>query len=119
MRISQPTPALPVRDVRVAQEYYRDKLGFEIKWHHQEGRIGGVSHGDCAIFFRESDEPLHPAIFWVFVEDVDGAHAELKALGANVVEPLEDKPWGLRQFTIHDLHDNRFHFFHDTSDESI
>lgn len=113
MKISQPVPALPVRDVRAAQEYYRDRFGFRIEWHHEEGRIGGVSHGDCAIFFRETDEAIVPAIFWVFVEDVDAAHAELAGLGAEIVEPLEDKPWGLRQFSVQDLHGNRFHFHHD------
>lgn len=113
MRISQPTPALPVRDVKAAQEYYRDHFGFQIEWRHDEGHIGAVSHGECTIFFRESDEPIHPAIFWVFVEDVDAAYAELKTLGAEIVEPIEDKPWGLRQFTVRDLNNNRFHFHHD------
>ncbi|WP_299410837.1 hypothetical protein [uncultured Roseobacter sp.] len=51
MKIDQPTPELPVINVREAQEYYRDKLGFEIAWFNEEGRIGAVSHGKCAIFF--------------------------------------------------------------------
>lgn len=113
MRISQPTPELPVKNVLEAQEYYRDHLGFKTEWHHDAGRIGAVSHGDCALFFRESDEPLHPSVFWVFVDDVDFAHAELRSLGADIIEPVEDKPWGLRQFTIRDLYGNRFHFHHD------
>jgi len=49
MKISQPTPELPVPDVRVAQEYYRDVLGFEIAWHNEDGKIGAVAYGDCAI----------------------------------------------------------------------
>lgn len=113
MRMSQPAPELPVKNVRAAQAYYRDYLGFTIEWFHQEGRIGAVSHGDCVIFFRELDGPLHPSVFWVFVDDVDAAYAELQSLGADIVEPVADKPWGLRQFTLRDLHDNRFHFHHD------
>jgi len=113
MKIDQPTPALPVRDVRAAQEYYRDRLGFEIGWHHEEGRIGAVSHGRCAIFLRESDDETQPAIFWVFTEDVDDAHEELGRLGADIIEPVEDKPWGLRQFSVRDLSGNVFHFHHD------
>ena len=35
-------------------------------------------------------------------------HDEFKALGANIVEPLEKKPWGLTQFTVEDLDGNRF-----------
>lgn len=113
MKLSQPTPELPVPDVRKAQEYYRDRLGFEIAWHNEEGRIGAVSHGDCAIFFRESSEDARPGVFWIFTEDVDEAHATLTRLGADILEALTDTPWGLRQFTIRDAYGNIFYFFHD------
>ena len=42
MKMSQPTPELPVPNVREAQEYYRDKLGFEIAWYNEEGSIGAA-----------------------------------------------------------------------------
>ncbi|WP_236628140.1 MULTISPECIES: hypothetical protein [unclassified Sulfitobacter] len=54
MPIEQPVPELPVRDVRAAQVYYRDRLGFEIAWHNTEGRIGTVSQGPCAKRTRRS-----------------------------------------------------------------
>jgi uncharacterized glyoxalase superfamily protein PhnB len=50
---------------------------------------------------------------WVFAEDVDATFNELKSAGANIVEPLEKKPWGLRQFTVDDLDGNRFYFYCD------
>lgn len=113
MKISQPTPELQVPDVRAAQEYYRDKLGFEIAWYNDDGRIGAVSHGDCAIFFREtSDEPA-PATFWVFCEELEEAYADLAQRGADVDGPPSDKPWGMRQFTVCDSFGHRFYFFHD------
>jgi uncharacterized glyoxalase superfamily protein PhnB len=34
-------------------------------------------------------------------------------MGARIVEPLEKKPWGLRQFTVEDLDGNRFYIHHD------
>lgn len=49
----------------------------------------------------------------MFAEDIDATYGELKSLGANIVEPLETKPWGLRQFTVEDLDGNRFYFHHD------
>jgi len=113
MELDRPTPELPVRDVRAAQEYYRDHLGFDIAWHHEEGRIGAVSHGDCAIFLRETPGDIHPGIFWIFTGDVDAAHAEFRARGAEIVEPPNDKPWGLRQFTLRDRDGHLFHFHHD------
>lgn len=111
--ISQPVPELPVVDVERAQRYYRDTLGFEVGWLYPGSDIGAVSRGEVGIFFRRRQPPFEPAVHWVFAEDVDATYAELKALGANIVEPLERKPWGLRQFTVVDLDGNRFYFHHD------
>jgi len=113
MKISQPTPELPVPDVRIAQEYYRDVLGFEIAWHHHDGKIGAVVYGDCTIFFREVGGDIPYSTFWIFCEDLEEAHAEFVRRRADVIEGPENKPWGLRQFTLHDHCKNRFYFFHD------
>jgi uncharacterized glyoxalase superfamily protein PhnB len=111
--IRQPVPELPVTDVEQAQQYYRDVLGFEIGWLYPGKEIGAVSRGDVAIFFRRREPPFEPAVHWVFAEDVDATYNELKSSGANIVDPLEKKPWGLRQFTVDDLDGNRFYFHHD------
>jgi len=117
VKIAQPTPELPVPSVTAAQAYYRDTFGFRIAWHHREGGIGAVAHGDCAIFFRESEPPFRPSTFWIFVDDVDQAYVELCRRGADIVAPVADTPWGLRQFTVRDLLDNRFHFHHDIASQ--
>jgi uncharacterized glyoxalase superfamily protein PhnB len=66
-----------------------------------------------AIFLRKRNPPFEPAVHWVFAEDIDATYNELKSLGANIVEPLQTMPWGLRQFTVVDLDGNRFYFHHD------
>jgi len=95
--IGQAVPELPVADVERAQQHYR----------------GAVSRGDVAIFFRKRTPPFEPAVHWVFAEDIDASYQELKSSGANIVDPLEKKPWGLRQFTVKDLDGNLFYFHHD------
>ena len=111
--MSQPVPELPVVDVERAQQHYRDVLGFEIGWLYPDKEIGAVSRGDVVIFFRKRNAPFEPATHWVFAEDVDASYNELKLSGANIVDPLEKKPWGLRQFTVKDLDGNIFYFYHD------
>jgi uncharacterized glyoxalase superfamily protein PhnB len=111
--IGPPVPELPVEDVERAQHYYRDTLGFEIGWLYPDKEIGAVSRGESVIFFRRTKPPFAPAVHWVFAEDVDASYAELTSSGANIVDPLEKKPWGLRQFTVDDLDGNRFYFHHD------
>jgi uncharacterized glyoxalase superfamily protein PhnB len=108
--IAQPVPELPVKDVEQAQTYYRDVLGFEIGWLYPGKEIGSVSRGEVAIFFRKRQEPFEPAIHWIFAASIDATYDELRSSGAKIVEPLEKKPWGLRQFTVEDLDGKRFYF---------
>ena len=107
---SHPTPELPVEDVERAQQHYREALGFKIGWLYPGGDIGAVSRDQVAIFFCKRDRPFEPAVHWVFAADIDSAYEELRSRGAQIVEPLEKKPWGLRQFTVEDIDRNRFYF---------
>lgn len=111
--IGHPVPELPVTDVERAQQHYRDALGFEIGWLDPGKEIGAVSRGNVAVFLRKKALPFEAAVHWFFANDIDATYAELQASGARIVEPLERKPWGLRQFTVEDLDGNRFYFHHD------
>jgi len=110
--IGQPVPELPVADVERAQQHYRDALGFEIGWLYPDKGIGAVLREKVTIFFRKRERPFEPAIHWMFAPDIDATYAELQASGANIVEPLETKPWGIRQFTVRDLDGNLFYIHH-------
>ena len=105
-----PTPELPVADVERAQQYYRDVFGFTIGWLYPGKEIGAVSNNRFAIFFRRRPEGFEPVVHWIFAPTIDAAYEELRDAGARIVEPLELKPWGLRQFTVEDLDGNRFIF---------
>ncbi len=107
---AHPTPELPVVDVERAQQHYRDALGFEIGWLEPGGDIGAVSRDDIAIFFRKRNRPFEPAVHWIFAAHIDATYEELCSSGARIVEPLEKKPWGMRQFTVEDIDGNRFYF---------
>jgi|SRR5579884_4300351 len=106
----QPVPELPVADVERAQQHYRDVFGLEIGWLYPGGEIGAVSRGNVVIFFRRRTPPFEPAVHWCFAEDIDASYQELKLSGANIVDSLEKKPWGLRQFTVMDMDGNLFYF---------
>jgi predicted enzyme related to lactoylglutathione lyase len=111
--IGQTVPELPVADVERAQQHYRDALGFAIGWLYPGKGIGSVSRDKAVIFLRKREPPFEPAIHWVFAEDIDAVYQELQSSGAIIAEPLERKPWGLRQFTVKDLDGNLFYFHHD------
>jgi uncharacterized glyoxalase superfamily protein PhnB len=111
--MSQPVAELPVVDVESAQRHYRDALGFEIGWLYPGEEIGAVSRDNAVIFFRKRKPPFEPAVHWVFAEDVDALFEELTSSRANIVDALQKKPWGLRQFTVQDPDGNLFYFYHD------
>ena len=112
MKLNQPVPELPVSDVEKAQEYYRDYFGCEIAWLDTSKQIGAVSQGKTAIFFRKRQRPFEPAVHWVYCNDVDETYQDLKSVGAHIVDDIEDKPWGIRQFTVQDPDGNVFYFHH-------
>ena len=107
-----PVPELPVADVERAQQYYKDTLGFEIGWLYPDKGIGAVLRDNTTIFFRKKNPPFEPAIHWLFAPDIDATYQELQSLGANIADPLQMKPWGIRQFTVEDLDGNIFYFHH-------
>jgi predicted enzyme related to lactoylglutathione lyase len=112
-KLAHPTPELPVEDVEQAQRHYRDALGFEIGWLNPGADIGAVSRENVAIFFRRRSRPFEPAVHWIFAADIDATYEEFRSRGARIVDPLEKKPWGLRQFTVEDIDGNRFYFHTD------
>ncbi|MGH1487376.1 MAG: VOC family protein [Cellvibrionaceae bacterium] len=112
MEFNQPVPELPVADVEQAQEYYRDHFACKIEWIDPSKEIGAVSNDSTAIFFRKKESSFEPAVNWVYCSDVDKTYKELLSQKAIITESIDDKPWGIRQFTVHDLYGNIFYFFH-------
>lgn len=113
MEINQPVPELPVVDVEKAQRYYRDILGCKIEWIYQGNEIGAVSNGETAIFFRKRTDPFEPVVHWIYADDIDAAYEKLLESGADIIDDIENKPWGHRQFTIKDLDGNIFYIHQD------
>ncbi len=101
-------PILPSRSLNETLAFFW-RLGFE-------GRIHG--HGDYAILTRDTVElhffthrELRPAESfagcYIRVSDVDSIYrafdsADLPRKGIPRRDPLEDKPWGMREFAIVD-----------------
>src|SRR5262249_15162050 len=53
----------------------------------------------------------------LFVTDVDALYRELKSRGARTLSEPKDYPWGMRNFSIHDLDGNYLCFGTESSDE--
>ena len=110
MEMNQPVPELPVSDVEKAQQYYHKSFGCKIEWIYPGREIGAVSNGDMALFFRKRVDEFQPVVLWVYCNDLDDTFKSITGRGANIVEEIAEKPWGLRQFTVHDQDGNVLYF---------
>lgn len=106
------TPQLPVSDVAEAQRYYRDVLGFRIDFTRDD--FGAVRCGGAEIFLQRSERPQPGTWCCVRVDDADALYAIYRERGAEIVEKIDSKPWGMREFTIRDPNGHYFRIGHST-----
>lgn len=104
-------PIVRVANLRAAQAYYRDKLGFTVEWDHGDPPdFGAVKRGDFELFMCERCQSGPGMWSMTFMHDVDPYYAELQKRGAHIVMAPKDMPWGLREMHVGDLDGNVIRF---------
>lgn len=97
-------PGLPVPDVLAAAEFYTSKLGFTpgFTWGDPPS-IAGVNLGDVQVFLERGEPGTGRSAVYFVVGDADALYAFHRANGVEVIEPLGDRPYGLRDYMVRDL----------------
>ncbi|MEM1025755.1 MAG: glyoxalase superfamily protein [Myxococcota bacterium] len=102
-------PILGVPDVAVALEYFQTKLGFTRTGSHTPEdemvyaiveRGGAVLHLQIRRGPSPSERQSHETDAFLLVDDVDGTYAEYQTKEVAMLRPLQDEPYGVRDFTI-------------------
>lgn len=108
-------PILPARDLTETRAFY-ERLGFETRgwWPQTFGGYAILVRGDLRMHFFAFDK-ISPSTnygqcYW-HVEDVDALYAECRAAGLPSsgtprMAPLENRPWGMREFAFSDPNGN-------------
>ncbi|HSE52337.1 MAG TPA: VOC family protein [Gemmatimonadales bacterium] len=106
-------PTLAVRDVAAATDFYTTKLGFTLGFTWGDPpEIAGVNLGKVQMFLeRGTPNPAGCSVYFV-VGDADELHEFHRAGGVEVVVPLEDRVYGLRDYRVRDLHGYELNFGH-------
>ena len=99
-------PFVPASDFERSISFYR-ALGFEVAW--SSDSLAYIRLGDTSFLLQAFDEPGFAGnyVMHLLVENVDDWHAHVVAAhvaesyGVDVAQP-EDRPWGMRDFTLHD-----------------
>lgn len=108
-------PILPSRDLNETRAFY-ERLGFQAAgwWPTEFGGYAILRRGDLSMHFFAfqdiSPDQNYAQCYWR-VKDVDALYAEFHSAGLTLsgtprLEPVEDKPWGMREFSITDPNGN-------------
>lgn len=120
---------LKARDIQATAKFYAEELHFTVSKPYQDSEASeptfvSVSAGHKAaanLYYSklgscgggsEGSFPAGEAYIALGTEELDRFYNALVEMGhVRVVEEVEDKPWGYRQFTIADPDGNRLTFF--------
>lgn len=114
-------PVLPVTDLRATVAYYTDVLGFDDPWFWGDPPTdAGVRSGGRNAFMFEHAPARATAhrgtVYVVNVREIDALRARHQAAGATIVSDVEDKPWGVREYTVEDVNGYRLRFSQDADE---
>jgi predicted enzyme related to lactoylglutathione lyase len=108
------TPTLPVVDMTEAVAFY-ELAGFGVRiYSDDEGDVGEgfafVDYDGQSVFDLDAAVGMDPganrAGCYLIVPDADAWHARMRSQGL-AVTPMEDQPWGMREFALTDPSGNR------------
>src|SRR4051794_3803292 len=108
MRHIQSVPVIATADVGSAVDYYTGVLGFTKVFVFGDPPVyAGLRRDEAQLYISRDgklaatlkDLDLHPDVY-LWVQEVDRVFAEHRSRGAKIIEPVEDRPWGARQYVI-------------------
>jgi len=105
--LSHVEPILAVKDVVETVQYWHEVLGFPNKWTWGEPpNHGGVTWQ--GVFIQFSQNPKLASVsqghaIFIRVKDLENFYEFHKNKNAEIVEPLENKPWGMAGYTLRDI----------------
>jgi GNAT superfamily N-acetyltransferase/uncharacterized glyoxalase superfamily protein PhnB len=116
-------PVLAVHDIDETIAYWTKILGFPDKWTWGDPPThGGVAwYGSTFIQFSLNPERANASegnSIWIRVRNLDALYA-LHCKQANVVAPLEKKPWGFAEYTVKDINGYYVNFAAPSADEGM
>ena len=103
-------PQFLVDNLDRAIAYYCDKLGFELDFVYEsfyasvarDGFAIHLKHGPILAAEREHRKQNEHLDAYISVSGIRGLLSELEIRGAQVIKPLEERPWGCLDFYVED-----------------
>ena len=98
-------PILPANDLRIAKEFYVDRLGFDVRFEATDNGTTGLLGVDRGSISLTLDSPMsghgRDACVSLQVEDADAYYDEWRDR-VDIRRPPMNEPWGARTFDVID-----------------
>lgn len=117
-RLASIAPQFLVLDLEATCDFYVEKLGFHVAFRFGDF-YAAVERDGVSIHLKLSDEAdpsravkqrdEHLDVY-ITVDDVEALYAEFQGRGVMFAQPLEAKPWGMREFVVWDNSGFILHF---------
>jgi catechol 2,3-dioxygenase-like lactoylglutathione lyase family enzyme len=99
-----PVPVFRVKNVDASVAYYKDALGFEVRWRANDGFVC-VAREECSVFLTDDNQSQPRMWIWIGVQDVRALHETYLRSGARVRNPPNNFKWAL-EMHVEDLDGN-------------
>jgi uncharacterized glyoxalase superfamily protein PhnB len=126
-------PSVRVADMPSAFRFYTGVLAFDVERGGPDDSNVALKHGDARIMLETAADHYgdeynaairqrmgnrSPHALYVEAADLDALQVRVRSSDARVVDPLADRPWGQREFTVEDPEGNWITFWQaDTAEE--
>lgn len=113
MTILRTNFVLAVPDLERSAAFYRDVLGFEIRfmgdvgWRMYVRDACHIMAGECPDAMPAAALGDHSYFAYLVVDDIDALHAKVAAAGVEFVKALVTEPWGMREFGVRTIDGHR------------
>ena len=107
------TAIFQVRDFSEALAYYPDMLEFEVGWTWGDPPgYASVCRDRVEINFGAPQEgqTITPSSAYIAISNIDAYYERLRARGVKIAVPIDDRAYGMRDFTVVDPSGNRLSF---------
>ena len=93
------TPEIPVVDLFAAQNWLQEILEFKTAWVWEDS-FAAMQCGEVQLYLRKSDKPIVSVRCYLHVKDAQPLYDLCIQRGAVIVDEMESKPWGAREFAV-------------------
>lgn len=112
---------IAVPSLESSSTYYREVLGFDTRemapgWRFYAMGACRIMAGECPDALPARDIGDHSYFAYLVIDDIEAYHAQVVSRGADLIKPLREEPWRMREFGVRTIDGHRIMFGQEIGD---